>query len=200
MPPLDAAPDQAQMQQTPLPHARANGRPHRGEGLARKLKTGVPGRGAHQRRADAQPSPSQLKAMRARELFLQALTEGKPVLLAARATGTAAATFYRWRDADLEFAETWDAAMEEGLDLVEDRIHAASEKDWRAGVRILEARRPKTWGRKCPCCAGRSENAALADVTVNVGTLDETRQRVAELERKLLGEAAPSRGVGSARE
>ncbi len=193
MPPIQVAPDRAQTRQTPLPHARANGRPRRGEGLARRLTTGVPGRGAYQRRADAPPSPSQLKAMRARELFLQALTAGKPVLIAARATGTAAATFYRWRDADPEFAEAWDAAMEEGLDMIEDRIHEATEKDWRAAVRLLEVRRPKVWGRKCPVCAARHPaDAASPDATVNVGTLDETRQRVAELERKLLGADAPS--------
>lgn len=192
MPPVHAAPERAQTRQTPLPHARANGRPRRGQGLSRGLTTGVPGRGAYQRRADAPPSPSQLKAMRAREQFLQALTEGKPVSLAARSTGTAAATFYRWRDADPEFAEAWDAALDEGLDLIEDRIHEATEKDWRAAVRLLEVRRPKVWGRRCPDCgaARHAADAAPADVTVNVGMLDETRRRVAELEQKLFHEAA----------
>ncbi|PPD29288.1 MAG: hypothetical protein CTY20_06955 [Hyphomicrobium sp.] len=129
--------------------------------------------------------------MRARELFLQLLTESKPVSLAARATGTAAATFYRWRDADPEFAEAWDAALEEGLDAIEGRIVDATEKDWRAAVRLLEVRRPAVWGRRCPICAARHvADAAPADAAVNVGTLDETRQHVAELERKLLGEAA----------
>lgn len=194
MPPVQAAPDRAQARQTPLPHARANGRPRRGEGLARRLTTGVPGRGAYQRCADAPPSPSQIKALRARERFLQALAEGKPVSLAARATGTAATTFYRWRDADAEFAEAWDAAMEEGLDAIEDRIVDASNRDWRAGVRFLEAYRPQVWGRR------RVSEVAPADVSVTVGTLDETRQRVAELERKLLGEAASSCAVGSAPE
>ena len=199
MPPFNAANDQPQMQQTPMPHARANGRPRRGEGLARKLTTGVPGRGAYQRRADAPPSPSQMKALRARKQFLQALSTGKPVLIAARVTGTAAATFYRWRDVDLAFRAEWDAAMEEGLDMIEDRVHAASEKDWRAAVRLLEVRRPAVWGRKCPICAVRHAADAAQDcATVTVDTLDETRQRVAELERKLLGADAPNCDAGSA--
>ena len=187
MPPVQVAPEQAQTRQSTFPPTRAMpGRPRKSTALVRTLKTGVPGGGAYQRAPDAPLTSSQLRAIRARKVFLRELAAGKPVAAAARASGMTAPVFYRWRDADLEFRAEWEDALQEGLDAIEDRIVDASKRDWRAGVRVLEAYRPQVWGRR------RVIEAAPPDVTLNVGTLDETRQRVAELERKLLGEAAPS--------
>ncbi len=180
----DAAPGEAQMQQSTVSSSRRKaGMPRHGAELARKLRTGIVGRGAYQRPPGAPPTPGQLKVMRARELFLAELRKGQTVSRAAHTSGMTAATFYRQRDTDPAFAAEWDAALEAGNDELEARIVDASAHDWRAAVRILEARRPNTWGRQA---------AAKATVTVNTatapaGTIEEERRRIAELELKLLG-------------
>ncbi len=56
----------------------------------------------------------------AREAFLAALEESGNVTASATAAGLKRSTVYQWRSEDPEFAEAWDAALELGLDALED--------------------------------------------------------------------------------
>lgn len=55
--------------------------------------------------------------------FLDALRDGRSVTAAAIDAGIARSTAYEWRETDGEFAVSWDAAIEEGTDRLEDEAH-----------------------------------------------------------------------------
>lgn len=59
-------------------------------------------------------------SQRARERFLSALAEGLSVTGACHAASLPRRTAYDWRDADAEFGAAWDAAIEQGTDILED--------------------------------------------------------------------------------
>jgi Bacteriophage Sf6, terminase small subunit-like len=52
--------------------------------------------------------------------FLEALAAGATVSRAAQAAGYARPTLYKFRAADVEFAQAWDDALEAGTDELED--------------------------------------------------------------------------------
>lgn len=52
--------------------------------------------------------------------FLEELSQGNSVAQACRAAEIGRTTAYDWRNADEDFAARWDAAIEEGTDLLED--------------------------------------------------------------------------------
>lgn len=58
-----------------------------------------------------------------RNAFLDCLREKGNVTAAARLVGIDRATAYRWRDADADFAQAWDDAIEEAADLIELEAH-----------------------------------------------------------------------------
>lgn len=58
-----------------------------------------------------------------RKAFLDCLREKGNVTAAARLVGIDRATAYRWRDADADFAQAWDDAIEEAADLIELEAH-----------------------------------------------------------------------------
>jgi len=53
------------------------------------------------------------------KLFLEALSKGTPVAVAAQAAGIAHRTVYEWRDADSDFRERWEEAYAAGTDVLE---------------------------------------------------------------------------------
>jgi hypothetical protein len=66
----------------------------------------------------------------ARSRFLAMLTEGETVRDAVVECGYDRATFYRWRDADSEFAAAWERAYTDGTDALE----AEAQRRGMAGV------------------------------------------------------------------
>ncbi len=60
---------------------------------------------------------------RKQALFLKALTETVNVTLSCRKAGVPRRTVYDWREADAAFADRWDEALEEGIDLLEAEVH-----------------------------------------------------------------------------
>lgn len=56
-------------------------------------------------------------------VFLDVLRETCNVTLAAQACGISSGTAYRHRKEDIIFAERWDEALQEGIDLLEAKAH-----------------------------------------------------------------------------
>jgi len=78
--------------------------------------------------------------------FLAVLAEGSTVEIAARACGKDRSTCYRRRQADKEFAEAWDTAIESGTDLIEQRlIERAMNYSDQLILALMKARRPDVW-------------------------------------------------------
>jgi len=55
-----------------------------------------------------------------RATFLDALSQSANVTRSAKRAGIARCVAYQWRDADEEFRKAWDAALELGIDALED--------------------------------------------------------------------------------
>ena len=68
-------------------------------------------------RAAAARRPSKKNA------FLAALTDTVNVALACRHAGIPRRTAYDWREKDEDFAQSWDEALDEGIDLLEAELH-----------------------------------------------------------------------------
>ena len=81
-----------------------------------------------------------------RQAFLTALAAGQSVTAAAEAAGIDRKTAYRWRDAQPDFAASWEDALEDGTDHLEDealrRAFAGSDL---LLIFLLKARRPKKY-------------------------------------------------------
>ncbi len=93
--------------------------------------------------------------------FIAALERGLSVGGAARRAGLSRATVYAWAERDIAFARAWREAREVGLDELQDRVHVASLKDWRAALAILRTFRPQ-WHHRCPGCEQREAEARSA--------------------------------------
>src|SRR5688572_27281205 len=61
-----------------------------------------------------------LRTPKIEERFLKQLAAGCTVSSAAKSIGTGRSTVYQWRDADVDFAQAWDDAIESGTDVMED--------------------------------------------------------------------------------
>ena len=55
--------------------------------------------------------------------FIATLTEQGTVLHAAKTAGVSRWTAYRWRHEDLEFADQWNEALENAVDVVENSLY-----------------------------------------------------------------------------
>ena len=87
--------------------------------------------------------------------FLEALRSSGSVVAASRWSKVPRRTAYSWRKLYVDFAQAWDDAIEEALDIIEaramdaavnpkkDPIEAGRMQRW-----ILSKRRPKVWGDK----------------------------------------------------
>jgi transposase-like protein len=108
----------------------------------------------------------------AMERFLAVIRNGLSISAAARAAGIARNATYVWKDKYPDFAEKLADAIEEGLDLHEDRIAAAGNYDYRASVAFLRAKRPDVWGNRVQ---------ATTDATVKLDGKLDVDARIAEL-------------------
>ncbi len=73
--------------------------------------------------------------------FLAVLATGGSVAKACKTVGVDRATAYNWRGKDEEFKEAWDAAREDGYDLLEDEarrraVDGIDKPVYHAGARI----------------------------------------------------------------
>jgi len=84
------------------------------------------------------------KRDRQKKRFIAALTAQGTVFHAAQAAGISRQTAYRWQRDDPEFADQWDEAIENAVDVVESVIYQkALSGDVIAAIFYLKAQRPK---------------------------------------------------------
>ena len=83
------------------------------------------------------------KRDRQKKKFIETLAEQGTVLHAAKAAGVSRWTAYRWRQEDLEFADQWDEALENAVDVVESVVYKqAVGGNTIAAIFYLKAHRP----------------------------------------------------------
>ncbi len=84
------------------------------------------------------------KRDRQKKRFIAALEAQGTVLHACKAAGISRQTAYRWQRDDPEFADQWDEAIENAVDVVESVIYQkALSGDVIAAIFYLKAQRPK---------------------------------------------------------
>ena len=84
------------------------------------------------------------KRDRQKKKFIAALEAQGTVLHACKAAGISRQTAYRWHRDDPDFAEQWDEAHENAVDVVESVIYQkALSGDVIAAIFYLKAQRPK---------------------------------------------------------
>jgi len=80
---------------------------------------------------------------RQKKKFIETLEAQGTVLHAAKAAGVSRWTAYRWRQEDLNFAEQWDGALENAVDVVENSLYQkAVSGDTICMIFYLKAHRP----------------------------------------------------------
>lgn len=84
---------------------------------------------------------------RKKDLFLQELAGGWSVSKAAKAAGIGRASAYRYRADDPEFAAAWDAALEQGVDFLEDMAAQRAEVSDTLLIFKLKGARPDKYAR-----------------------------------------------------
>jgi hypothetical protein len=83
------------------------------------------------------------KRDRQKKRFIDALTAHGTVYHAAQAAGISRQTAYRWQRDDSEFADQWDEAIENAVDVVESTIYQqAIGGNTLAAIFYLKAHRP----------------------------------------------------------
>jgi len=81
-----------------------------------------------------------------KELFLTAMRSYPVVRVACQAAGISRAEAYRVRSRDPKFAEAWEHAKDDGIDVLEVKMHErAREKDTLAGIFLLKHLRPQVY-------------------------------------------------------
>ena len=84
------------------------------------------------------------KRDRQKKRFIAALTAQGTVFHAAQAAGISRQTAYRWHREDPEFAEQWDEAIQNAVDVIESVIYQkALSGDVIAAIFYLKAQHPK---------------------------------------------------------
>ena len=82
-----------------------------------------------------------------RKALLSLTRRGHTISDASRAVGICEDTVTNWIRVLPGFSAQLQAAREEAILVLEDRILAAARRDWRAAVWILERRHPERFGR-----------------------------------------------------
>src|SRR4026207_816248 len=84
-----------------------------------------------------------IQARQTKERFVEALEAEGTVLHACKAAGISRQTAYRWQRDDPEFADQWDEAHENAVDVVESSLYQkAVSGDTIAMIFYLKAHRP----------------------------------------------------------
>lgn len=125
-----------------------------------------------------------------KELFLEGLRKGLSIHGAAKGAGVDRRTAYRWRDADKEFEEAWDDALEAGTDALEDALtrRALTISD-KGAMFLLQARRPAKYRQPT-----RVEHSGPNGGPIPLYDLSKlSDEELAQLEH-LTGKAADNRG------
>lgn len=92
------------------------------------------------------PRQKKRRGPKDRLAFLTALAAGQSVTAAAEAAGIDRKTAYRWRDAEPDFADAWEDALEDGTDRLEDEaLRRAYNGSDTMVIFLLKARRPKKY-------------------------------------------------------
>lgn len=82
----------------------------------------------------------------AKQIFLDALRATYSVHHAARAAGICRSTAYNWRREDSEFAQAWEDALEDAVDVLEQSMfERALGGDTTAGIFLLKGMRPEKY-------------------------------------------------------
>ena len=83
------------------------------------------------------------KRDRQKKKFIETLEAQGTVLHACKAAGISRQTAYRWHRDDLEFADQWDEALENAVDVVENSLYQkAASGDTICMIFYLKAHRP----------------------------------------------------------
>jgi hypothetical protein len=81
-----------------------------------------------------------------RAVFLRALAKTPSVTVACKTAGVNRRTAYDHRERDAEFAEQWDSALHESLDVLEHEIYQRALKDdSQLAMFLLRAHRPSIY-------------------------------------------------------
>ena len=137
---------------------------------------------------------------RAREAFLEALRQGLSVKAACEAANMGRRTAYDLRESDLDFKAAWDAAIEEGTDLLEDEarrraFEGIDQPLVSAGKLVATARRYSDPLLVFLLKSRRPEKYRERSTVEHSGTIDVSGARET-LERKLAGLAAAGAAPG----
>jgi hypothetical protein len=115
-------------------------------------------------------SEQDIRTPEKKESFLAALRLKGSVYHAAQTVKVGRGTVYAWRDADEEFAQAWDQALEDAYDALEESLYERGLKaDTTAAIFILKGRRRKVFGDKQELSGGlthqHSGSVDLKDVS-----------------------------------
>ena len=81
--------------------------------------------------------------------FLEKLRESGNIRLSCTAAGVNRSTVYRWRDKWVTFADEWDEALDDAVDLLEGEAWRRARKNSdRLLMYLLTAHRPEKYGDK----------------------------------------------------
>jgi len=120
--------------------------------------------------------------------FFQVLSETGIVTQAAHAAGVSRITVYRHRASNPEFAKRWEEAEQRGIDMLEDvaRKRAMQSSDTLL-IFLLKHKRPEVYNPPV-----RSQ----VEMDVTALSDDELRERIAELETRVLPQAPIKGAIG----
>jgi len=114
-----------------------------------------------------------------RVAFLVQLSNTANVRRACEAAGISRPTAYRWREADPDFAEQWDAALECAHDLVEEGVFKSGLKGGEDGRFWLKSHRRDKYGDRASLDL-TSGGKSFADVLAKLRVRKEARARKAQ--------------------
>jgi hypothetical protein len=146
------------------------------------------------RKAATKATPEKAFKCEAMVIFLAALASGLTITLAAQEACINKVTAYRWRQADREFAEAWDEALDEANDRLEQEAlrrgrDGVSKPVYQGGrlvgrvqdysdtllIFMLKARRPEVYRERASFehtgKGGKELPAAASNTTVRSGVL-----------------------------
>jgi hypothetical protein len=126
--------------------------------------------------------------------FLGLLAKGHTIAHAARAVGSGRTTVYTHRDADEAFRRAWDAAIDEGVEVLEEEVRRRAvdgvlKPVYQGGVKVgtireysdtllifsLKAKRPNVYRENKRVEFGGSPDGTRVRFTLDIGDGDKVR-------------------------